>query len=91
MFATNVLKITGWQLDPTIAYILIGIVGAILLSVLFEWALIFFTSLTGAMLITRSITLQPSIETGLIILLVVLGIVIQSRIRPSRRVVTKET
>jgi hypothetical protein len=86
MFATNVLEITGWQLDPTIAYIILGILGAILFSVLFEWALIFFTSLTGAMLITRSITLQPSIETGLIVLLVVIGIVIQSRIRPRRTV-----
>ena len=89
MFATNVLEITGWNLDPAIAYIIVGILGAILFSVLFEWALIFFSSLTGAMLITRSITLQPSIETGLIILLVVVGIVVQSRIRP-RTVITKE-
>ena len=89
MFATNILEITGWQLDPTIAYIIAGILGAVLLSVLFEWALIFFSSLTGAMLITRSITLQPSIETGLIILLVVIGIVIQSRIRPRRVVATE--
>ena len=89
MFATNVLQMTGWQLDPAIAYLIVGILGAILFSVLFEWALIFFSSLTGAMLITRSITLQPSIETGLIILLVVIGIVIQSRIRP-RTVIAKE-
>ncbi len=82
LFATRLLTLTGWQLDPAIAYIICGILGALLISFLFEWALIFFSSLTGAMLITRSINLEPVIESILILVLVVFGIVIQTRIRP---------
>jgi hypothetical protein len=81
MFSTAVLEITRWQLDPAIAYILCGIIGAILLSIVFEWALIFLSSLTGAMLITRSLSFEPMIETALIVVLVVIGIIVQSRIR----------
>lgn len=91
MFATSVLEITGWQIHPALAFLICGIIGAILIAVLFEWALIFFSSLTGAMLITRSLSLEPMIETGLVVLLVVIGIVVQSRIRPRpRRVMTTQ-
>lgn len=89
MFGTALLEITGWNLDPTIAYFVCGIIGAILISVVFDWALIFLSSLTGAMLITRSLSFEPIIETALIVLLVVIGIVVQSRLRPRTAVRTE--
>lgn len=89
MFATSLLEITKWQIDPVVAYIVCGIIGALLLSIMFDWALIFLSSLTGALLISRTLSFQPMIETALVVLMVVIGIVIQSRIRPRPVVVAK--
>jgi hypothetical protein len=90
MFGASLLEITRWQIDPTIAYIVCGIIGAILISIVFEWALIFLSSLTGAMLITRTLSFEPMIETALIVLLVVIGIVVQSRIQRRTVVTTRQ-
>jgi hypothetical protein len=55
-----------------------GILGAILLLVLFDWALILFSSLAGARLIATAILLSQTSRTILFILLVVTGIVVQT-------------
>jgi hypothetical protein len=86
MFAVELLQMTGWQIHPSIAYIVCGVIGAILISILFDGALILLSSLIGAMLITRSLTLQPLIEAVLIAVLVVIGILIQSRLLQRRPV-----
>ena len=54
-----------------------GIIGAILLLVLFDWALIVVSSLIGAHLIQSTIALPPSGSTIVFIGLVVLGILVQ--------------
>ena len=69
----------------TIIFVIGGIIGAILLLVLFDWALIVVSSLIGAHLIQSAIVLPPSGSTILFIGLVVVGIIAQaSLLRRSR-------
>jgi outer membrane lipoprotein SlyB len=56
-----------------------GVIGGILLSAVFDWALIFLSSIAGASLIIRSINLQASYVIPAFVILALLGIVIQSR------------
>lgn len=55
-----------------------GVIGAILLLVLFDWALIVVSSLIGAHLIQSAIVLPSSGSTIVFIGLVILGIVVQA-------------
>jgi hypothetical protein len=64
----------------TIIFVAGGVVGAILLLVLFDWALIVVSSLIGAHLIVfqGAITLPPSGSTILFIGLAIIGIMVQA-------------
>jgi hypothetical protein len=70
-------------------YVVAGIAGAILLLVLFDWALIVLSSLAGSSLLVMSLTellaLPPPVGGLLIIVLAVLGIVIQASLAPRTR------
>lgn len=59
-------------------FIIGGVLGLILVSILFDWALILLSSLVGASLITQAI--DPTLENSSFIffLLLILGIVIQA-------------
>jgi hypothetical protein len=59
-------------------YVLGGIVGAVLLFALFDWALIFLSSLVGATLITPVINPEPEMETIVFIIVLLVGIVVQA-------------
>jgi len=61
----------------TVIFVIGGIIGAILLLVLFDWALIVVSSLIGAHLIQSAIVLPAAGSTILFIGLVVLGILVQ--------------
>ena len=63
-----------------IAYIAGGIVGAILLFFLFDWALIALSSVAGASIIIDTLTLDPKIETAIVIILALSGIFIQTKL-----------
>ncbi len=70
-----------------IVFIVGGIVGALLLLALFDWALILLSSLLGAYLIVRAITLPATGATILLIGLVAVGVFVQAAVfRRSRRV-----
>ncbi len=56
-----------------------GIVGAILMAVLFRWTLIVLSSVLGAALVAQSLPLEELLKTGLFLVLAALGVVIQSR------------
>ena len=64
----------GW-----IIFIVGGVIGLILAISLFEVALIGLSSLAGAAIIVSVTNLQPMITTLLFIVLVIVGLVIQSR------------
>jgi len=71
-----------------IIFVIGGIVGALLLLVLFDWVLILLSSVEGAVLIGKAIVLP---ETGRVIVfcvLVLVGLIVQgSMLRASRRTV----
>ncbi|HEY2800112.1 MAG TPA: DUF4203 domain-containing protein [Chthoniobacterales bacterium] len=61
-----------------IAFVIGGIIGAILLLVLFDWALIFFSSIAGADLITSNLHVPPKGAAIIFIVLVIFGIFVQA-------------
>jgi hypothetical protein len=62
----------------TIIFVIGGIVGAILMLLLFDWALIVASSFIGAHLIQRAIVLPPSGAAIVVIGLAVVGILVQA-------------
>jgi hypothetical protein len=62
----------------TIIFLVGGIIGAILLLAMFDWALIVVSSLIGAHLIQSAILLPPTGSTLVLIGLAVLGILVQA-------------
>ena len=63
---------------PGVTFIVGGIIGAILLLALFDWALIAMSALVGAYLISHTIVLPPTGETLLFVGLAALGIIVQA-------------
>ena len=62
-----------------------GVVGALLLLALFDWVLIFLSSVEGAHLITNGIVLPEKGELVLFIALAITGVIVQgSMLRRSR-------
>src|ERR1700746_1433579 len=62
----------------TIIFVVDGIIGAILLLAVFNWALIVVSSFIGAYLIQSAIVLPPTGSTIVFIGLAILGIVVQA-------------
>ena len=62
----------------TIIFLVGGVIGAILLLAMFDWALIVVSSLIGAHLIQSAIVLPPTGSTLVLIGLAVLGILVQA-------------
>ncbi len=58
--------------------ILGGILGAILLYVLFDWALIVLSSVVGSTLVVQALTWNPTIEAVLYLFLIAAGIFFQA-------------
>lgn len=65
-------------LGRTLAFVAGGIVGVILIIVLFNWALIALSSLAGASLVVSGIALRPAERPLLLLGLLVLGIAVQA-------------
>lgn len=63
---------------PWLPFVIGGLVGAILMVVVFDWALIFISSLAGASLIVHGLSLSPLVETLLFFGLAIFGIVLQA-------------
>ena len=69
-----------------ITFLIGGIIGALLLLVLFDWALIVLSSVVGAYLILGALTVPPSGSTILFVVLVVIGMIVQVAAMRSARV-----
>lgn len=67
------------DLMPGIAFLVGGVVGAILLVVLFDWALIVISSLTGAAVIAEALPLTDPWPVPVFLGLVLVGLLVQSR------------
>lgn len=64
---------SGW-----IAFVVGGILGAILVSVLFDWALILLSSFVGALLVVQSTGLAPNMAPIAFFILAAAGIFVQA-------------
>lgn len=60
-----------------ITFLIGGIIGALLLLVLFDWALIALSSVVGAYLVLSAIALPPSGTSILFVALVAIGVIVQ--------------
>jgi Domain of unknown function (DUF4203) len=63
---------------PGITFIVGGIIGAILLLSLFDWALIGMSAVVGAYLIGHTVVLPPTGATVLFVALAAIGIIVQA-------------
>jgi len=70
----------GGMRFPWILYVIGGIVGAVALLLIFDWALIFLSSLLGSALIVRAVALGGPAEGLLFIALAIAGILFQARL-----------
>lgn len=70
---------------PWIPVIIGAIVGALLMAVLFEWALILLSSVTGAYLIAQVVDGGFGVGLALFVVLSIVGIIFQARSRKGRR------
>jgi hypothetical protein len=75
---------------PWIPVIIGAIVGALLMAVLFEWALILLSSVTGAYLIAQVVDGGFGAGLALFAVLAIAGIIIQAKSRKGRRHKKKE-
>lgn len=70
-------------------FVIGGLLGAVLLLVLFDWTLIALSSLAGGSLIVTSaqrlVEIPPIAATTLVLVLAVVGALIQTRLWPARR------
>ncbi|MBI1803434.1 MAG: DUF4203 domain-containing protein [Ignavibacteriae bacterium] len=66
-------------------FLLGGVLGAILLSQVFDWVLIIASSITGAYLLVKEIHIAHSSQIVVLILLTVIGVLIQSRTRGKKQ------
>lgn len=73
----NLVGVTPGRL-AWLPYVIGGILGAVLVLFLFDWALIVLSSLTGATLVVQALALRPSVSALAFIILVVVGIVVQA-------------
>ena len=83
----TLLNLTNWNLG-SIQWLLVivgGIFGAILVAVLFEWALIILSSFTGATLLVQAFAFSRSWESVLIAILFIIGLAIQAGVRQRER------
>src|SRR5512140_2031553 len=63
----------GWA-----AYVVGGIIGALLVLAMFDWALILLSSLSGAALISQSVPVERSMSAAIMLALVILGVLVQA-------------
>ncbi|NLG73819.1 MAG: DUF4203 domain-containing protein [Chloroflexi bacterium] len=77
--ATGLLNFIGFNVEGSswLPFLLGGIIGGVLVLVLFDWALIVLSSLVGAILITQNAALSQTAATLLLLVLILVGIAVQ--------------
>jgi len=90
--ALNLAVELGYKSAGTAASIIGGIIGAMLLWVAFDWALILLSSMTGAVLITNALHNRPlsdAVTVGIFLGSFALGLVVQAdQLKRSKRKAT---
>ena len=78
--ALSLLNLIGLQISQIawLPYLLGGIIGALLLFLVFDWALIIVSCFAGASIIVQTVTINPTVKLGLYCALIIIGGIIQS-------------
>lgn len=85
LWAMNLATISGLGSSASLmAFVVAGLLAAILVAMLFEWALIILSSLTGASLIVQALPLAISAQMIVWIILLAIGIAVQAQLRARR-------
>jgi Domain of unknown function (DUF4203) len=77
--------VTQYASHYWLIFLIGGLIGTVLLLLLFDWALIFVSSLIGAHLITSAISLPPTGEILLFSALVLFGVLVQAATMRKKR------
>lgn len=92
--AVRLVLALGWQGDSTlwIAFLIGAILAAILVSLLFDWALIVLSALTGAVLVVEALPWGRPITAVVAVVLFALGALAQARMleRPAEPAPAKQ-
>lgn len=80
--AIRFVTASGWQGESAfrIAFIVGAVLAAIIVSVLFDWALIFLSALTGAVVVSDALPWGQSVEFIVAAVLFLLGAITQARL-----------
>ena len=81
------VNLNEWEI---LVFIIVGIIGAILVSYLFEFALIGLSALLGAAMIVQGTNFRPEIALILFIGLVIIGTIVQLRTQNRQSVVARD-
>lgn len=89
---TTLISSLGFSVsaDPSISYIIGGIIGLLLVAILFSWAIIFLSALMGTQIIMPYLHINASVHWVVFVILVVVGIAVQAGIW-NRRYPVKRT
>jgi hypothetical protein len=68
-----------------LAYLVGGIIGAILVLMIFDWALILLSSFAGASLVSQNLPLDRSVASLVFFGLLIAGVIVQARMRGAPR------
>ena len=77
----GVMDMMAFRPDPliwSVSWLVAGVFGAMLVTALFDWALIVLSSVVGAGLVVNAITMTRPNASALFALLLVIGIVVQA-------------
>ena len=79
--AISMVEVVGWDpgLPTWMLFTLGGIIGVVLVSMLFSWGLIILSSLVGAFLVTEAVPLEGVYTAFIYIVLLLVGVMIQTR------------
>ena len=72
----------GWT---WLAFILGGVIGALLITGLFDWTLIFLSTFAGASLIIRALNLEFLYSALILVAASIIGVLVQSRLRKQEK------
>ncbi len=82
----SLVHLSGWETREIGWFLIVvgGILGALLIIILFDWALIILSSLAGAVLITETVHIDRGAAIRLFIVLLIAGITAQSILKMRR-------
>lgn len=81
LLAVRLAAMFGWN-DPAFvwgAWFIGAIIAAVIVSLLFDWAVIVLTTLSGAVLVCDRLTFSPTVVWSIGVALVIAGLLVQAR------------